>query len=64
MKHRGRCALDEGEENAMKHGKRREMGVRLTALGLAAALVVGGASALRRPVHAGQSAGSFVEEKT
>lgn len=48
----------------MKHGKRREMGVRLTALGLAAALVVGGASALRRPVHAGQSAGSFVEEKT
>ncbi|SHG34047.1 hypothetical protein SAMN05444424_2170 [Bittarella massiliensis (ex Durand et al. 2017)] len=47
----------------MKHGKRREMGVRLTALGLAAALVVGGANALHRPVHAGQSAGSFVEEK-
>ncbi len=47
----------------MKHGKRRELGARLTALGLAAALVVGGASALRRPVHAGQSAGSFVEEK-
>ena len=48
----------------MKHGKRRELGARLTALGLAAALVVGGASALRRPVHAGQSAGSFVEEKS
>ncbi|MCB5939950.1 DUF5011 domain-containing protein [bacterium 210820-DFI.6.52] len=47
----------------MKHGKRRELGARLTALGLAAALVVVGANALRRPVHAEQSAGSFVEEK-